>query len=339
MFQICVVGCGGMSSSVHGPSFVKYQKEYPDVRLAGCCDLDLEKAESYAAAFGFERVYTNFEQMLREIQPNVVSLVSPVQVTCDLAVRIIKLGYNVILEKPPGLNSGETRRILAAAEEMRVAVRTAFNRRYTPLVLKLKELLCKDGGPIYHITYQMYRHHRLDPDFSTTAIHAIDAAKYLVGADYLEADAVYQEHPAQGEGVANFFLNCIFENGAIGQLSIIPLGGTVCERVTINTPGYTYLLEQPLEGGIDGHGRLRKFGAGMLLEDMSTDGKERERYIESGFYEENRSFFELLRAGNYCANDLGETLQSVEIANCLRERKPRYVKEAAYLAKGQEDSL
>ncbi len=43
MFKICVVGCGGMSTSGHGPSFKKYFEDYKDVELSACCDLDEEK--------------------------------------------------------------------------------------------------------------------------------------------------------------------------------------------------------------------------------------------------------------------------------------------------------
>ena len=42
----------------------------------------------------------------------------------------------------------------------------------------------------------MTRVERRDPDFSTTAIHGLDAVRYLAGADYAEARFRYRELPS-----------------------------------------------------------------------------------------------------------------------------------------------
>ena len=153
MFKICVLGCGAMSLSGHGPAFAKYKKDYEDVCLAGCCDLDEQKAIEYKEKFGFEKHYTDYKLMLDEIKPDVVSLICPVKFTKELSIDIIKKGYNIILEKPPGLNREEIYEMIEAAKSSGVFVRTAFNRRYTPIFLKLKEYL--KGKRIFNITYQI----------------------------------------------------------------------------------------------------------------------------------------------------------------------------------------
>ena len=78
MFKICVIGCGTMSSTGHGPAFAKYKKDYQDVVLAGCCDLDIQKAQDYMQAYGFEACYTDYTKMIEEIRPDVVSVITPV---------------------------------------------------------------------------------------------------------------------------------------------------------------------------------------------------------------------------------------------------------------------
>ena len=59
------------------------------------------------------------------------------------------------------------------------------------------------------------------------------------------------------------------------------------------------------------------------LNDLVDDVK---MYLESGFYDENRLYFEKLRASDEVFSDLESAIQSVEISNCLRERKATYVK-------------
>lgn len=326
MFKICVIGCGDMSTTGHGPSFKKYKNDYIDVSLSACCDLNEEKAKEYAQKFGFEKYYTDYEKMLDEIKPDAVSLISPVKVTKNLSIDIMKKGYNIILEKPPGLNSDETRQMLEAAKKSGVFVRTSFNRRYTPVILKLKENL-RDKN-IFNITYQMYRHGRKDKDFATTAIHAIDVVKNIAGADYKKVEFTYQELPEIGENVTNIYLNCLFENGIVAQITIVPVGGCVLDRITVNTFNETYFAEIPLWYSIDSKGGVRVVKEKKIILDISgdelTDGPE--EFEGSGFYEENRSFFEMIKNNTKPSCDLESTVQSVEIADCIRKRKSFYIK-------------
>lgn len=326
MFKICVIGCGAMSCGGHGPSFRKYKEDYNEVCLAGCCDLDEEKAKSYKETYGFEKYYTNYDEMLEKENPDVVCLMAPVSLTKKFSVDIIKKGYNIIMEKPPGASSSETREMIEEASESGLFVRCAFNRRYTPLIQKLKEYI-KDKR-IYNITYQMYRTGRNEKTFYTTAIHAIDAVKSIVGADYKKVNITFQELPEAGEGVSNFYLDCDFENGAKGFISLVPMGGAICERITVNTENESYFVELPFWNNLDVPGRLRGIKGNEVFADVS--GSELidtgEMFEEMGFYEENRSFFELIRSGIKPFSDLESGLQSIEIAECLEKRIPLYEK-------------
>ena len=107
-----------------------------------------------------------------------------------MAIDIMKKGFNIILEKPPGKDVDEINEMITEAKKANVNVRVAFNRRYAPLLIKLKELIKESGEEITNITYQMYRHNRRESDFSTTAIHAIDAVKYIAEVDYKKVNYV-----------------------------------------------------------------------------------------------------------------------------------------------------
>ena len=72
MFKICSIGCGGMAKSGHGPAFAKYKKDYKDVCLAACCDINEEAAKAFKENFGFEAYYTDYQKMLEEVKPDVV---------------------------------------------------------------------------------------------------------------------------------------------------------------------------------------------------------------------------------------------------------------------------
>ena len=329
MFKICVIGCGNMSQSGHGPSFAKYKKDYKDVCLAACCDLDPIKAQEYMAKFGFEKYYTDYKEMLTNEKPDVVSLISPVDYTCPLSVEIMKMGFNIIMEKPPGKNREEIELMDKVAKETGVNVRTAFNRRYTPLILELIKQVRETGEKLINITYQLYRYHRFDEDFSTTAIHAVDVVKHIAASDYEKVNFSYDYHPEFGETVKNIFIDGKFDNGANFQISLVPTGGAVTERVTVNTVNHTFFVDLPMWENIDVPGKLLHVieGNKCTTVDGSSLVDSTEMFEVSGFYDENRLYFEHLRSGSQeIINDLQSAVQSVEIEDCIRNCIPKYEK-------------
>ena len=330
MFKICVIGCGAMSQSGHGPSFAKYKKDYRDVVLSGCCDLDENKALAYKEEFGFEKHYTDYHAMLDEIHPDVVSIISPVDYTCPICVDVMKKGYSIILEKPPGKNREEIELMDKTAKENGVNVRTSFNRRYTPLIMELIRRVRATGEKIINITYQLYRYHRYDKDFSTTSIHAVDVVKYIAGSDYKSVDLSYDLHSELGENVKNVFMNGTFENGAHFQISLVPTGGAITERVTVNTVGHSFFVDLPMWENIDVPGKLLQVTENnkcqVVMGDELSDTTE--MFEVSGFYDENRLYFEKLRERNERINDLQSAIQSVELEDCIRKSITHYEKKS-----------
>jgi myo-inositol 2-dehydrogenase/D-chiro-inositol 1-dehydrogenase len=327
-FRICAIGCGWMAATGHGPSYRRYSQENPEVELAACCDINEEAARRFRLKFGFAAYYTDIFEMLEKEQPDAVCLTVPVHLTAELAVRIMEAGYPVIMEKPPGLDSKEAMDIINAAEKTGIPNQVAFNRRFTPLVRRLKDHLSKHFKPeeIQNIQYCMYRTGRTDEDFSTTAIHGIDAARFLARSDYRHIRFTYQELPGLGKGVANIYMDCTFESGAAAQLSFCPVAGVTVERATVHLHNHTFFLNIPVWGGFDSPGSLLHFEKDKLVSNVS--GLElssvQELYETNGFYGEDASFFDDIRAGRKPADDVRSALQSVEIAECIRYRKAEY---------------
>lgn len=329
MFKICVIGCGNMSESGHGPAFKKYKNDYNNVCLCACCDINEERAKNYMETFGFNSYYTDYKKMLEEMKPDVVSLISPVHLTCSMSIEIMKMGFNVIMEKPPGKNREEIELMIKQAEKSKVNVRTSFNRRYTPLILELKDRIAKTGEKIINITYHMYRYNRVDNDFSTTAIHAVDVVKNIAGADYKEVSISYNDRPELGENVKNIFLNAEFENGAYAQISFAPVAGAVIERLSVNTLNNTFFVDLPVWNNIDVPGKLVHIENNQKVETITGDmlSDSTQMYELTGFYDENRLFFEHLRNNDEIICDLESAIQSVEIEDCIRNSQTSYKKE------------
>ena len=328
-FKICNIGCGDIATSVHGPAYVKYRRLHPDVVLAACCDIDETRAEIYRKKFGFDKYYTDYRKMLEAERPDAVCLICPDTVTAEISINIFKMGYPLLLEKPPGRNREETLKMIEAAEKAGLANQAAFNRRYVPLVRELKRLLESDftAGQIHNIRYDFYRVERKDFDFSATAIHGIDTVRFLAGSDYEYIKFNYQELPHIGINVANIYMYCTFRSGAAAQLNFCPVSGTVIERATVNCYNHTFFLNIPIWAAMDSPGRLVHIESNQVRLDVTgeqvSDGSE--MFEENGFYAENASFFNDIRTGKKPVNDIRSGLQSVEVADCIRKRLPEYI--------------
>lgn len=325
-FKICIVGCGNLSVRMHGPSLKKYAELHPDVELAACCDIDEVKAVFYKQKFGFSRHYTDMDRMLDTEKPQAVCLISPVKLTFELSCKILGRGYPLLMEKPPGMDSNETREMIRVAGLKNTPNQVAFNRRYMPLVCELKKLLDKPKGlnSAMDMQFRMLRVGRKDPDFSTTAIHGIDVVKFLAGSDYKTVHFRYQELSHMGNDVANIHLDCEFRSGTFAQLDFLPVSGVDVERLEVNMDNRIFYLNTP--EGFDTPGKLLYIEKSHII--LEQDGKDisgsGEEFILHGFYNENESFLDDIRNGRKPAGDIQSGLQSVEIAECIRKRMKEY---------------
>jgi len=329
MLKLCMVGCGYLSVDQHGPSVVRYIKQHGGFEFSACCDINEEVARDFKDKFGVPRFYTDLIEMLDVEKPNAVSLICPVEKTADLSCMIMERGYPILLEKPPGLNEGETRRMIDVAEKNNVPNQVAFNRRYIPAVRKLMEILdsldVKDE--IMDIHYRMIRVNRRDRDFATTAIHGIDLVRFIAGSGYKTADFRYNELPQYGERVANIHINGEMINGTLIHMDFLPMSGAVTERLEVNTHKGLFRLELPSWAyGEDKLGRItliqdRETVLSVTCEELAGSGDE---YMINGMYYENESFLNDIREGKKPTGDIASGLQSVEIADCINARKVKY---------------
>ena len=329
-FKICVTGCGGIAFQMHGHAYKKYVEQHGDTELSACCDIDESRAVKFRGQFGFKKHYTDYRAMLREEKPDAVCLNAPVPMTAALAGEILETGYPLILEKPPGRNREEIMGMIKAAEKNKTIHQVAFNRRFIPVVDYLVRELSQAGHyknqSIQSIGCEFFRFNRKDPDFSTTAIHGIDAVRYIAGSGYGKIDFFYQEMPELAEGAGNFYLNGVFDSGTFAQLRFCPNTGVRFERITVNAGDSTYLALLPYGDSQDSPGKLLHYREDRLVKEVS--GRDlcgsSEIFMTNGFYRENESFFDDVRAGRQPSCDLRSGLQSVEIMDCIRKRQKFY---------------
>jgi predicted dehydrogenase len=264
--------------------------------------------------------------MLEAEKPDAVVLAVPIHRTAEVGVALLGRGLPVLIEKPPGRTVQEVDGLIAASERggRTVPHQVAFNRRFVPIVAEARRRLAALGPPsaIQHLHYEMTRVDRRDPDFSTTAIHGLDAVRFLGGADYAQARFRYHEQPTLGPGVAHMFVDAVLTSGATAHLAFCPTAGAVVERATVHAGGHTFFLRIPMWGPLDAPGHLQHVDRGQMVADLAGDqlGRASDACVLGGFYGEYEAFLGDLAAARTPSPSLRESRQSVEIAECLRSR-------------------
>ena len=323
MFKICIIGCGEIAKGFHAPAIKKYCVEHPNSVMQACCDSDIQKAAAFADKFGFKTHYNDYRIMLETEKPDVVCLTVSYNVIPQIAIDIMKMGFPLIIEKPPGVTRQEVSNIIDVAERFKIPNQVAFNRRYTPILNELKAALSED---IHDIRCVFQRVGRTDSDFYTTAIHGIDTVRYLAGCDYKHVSFRYQELTDVNEGAANIYMDCLMESGAAAQLAFCPYGGKVIEDYHVTCSNNDFTLKMPVWGSPEYPGGLWHFSDNECVRHIAGDDSKfgAEMFERFGFYSENADFFDDIKSKRMPANDIRSALQSVEIAYCIQERKADY---------------
>ena len=93
-----------------GPRARKHAQAYPLVtkgQIAAICDLDEERLHAFGNDFGIERRYTDIHQMLDEIKPDVLHIVTLPTIRVDLLTIANDHGVPVVIVEKPIAIQGE----------------------------------------------------------------------------------------------------------------------------------------------------------------------------------------------------------------------------------------
>lgn len=119
--------------------------DLPHPRLEVLCDLPLEKAEGFAAQFGFARSTDRWQEAVADPAVDVVSITTPNGTHRPIAEAALRAGKHVWLEKPMALTLDDARAMadLAAAHPAQVTI-LGYNYLRSP-AFQAAQRLIKEG--------------------------------------------------------------------------------------------------------------------------------------------------------------------------------------------------
>lgn len=131
MLKVGLVGVGGISGN-HIPAW----EEMENAELTALCDVRPERLEMYPG----KRHYTDFEEMLKSEQLDILDICLPTYLHADYAVRALERGIHVLCEKPISLKEEDVDRIYSTAEKNNVKFMVAHVLRFWPEYAQIKDI-------------------------------------------------------------------------------------------------------------------------------------------------------------------------------------------------------
>jgi UDP-N-acetyl-2-amino-2-deoxyglucuronate dehydrogenase len=137
MLKFALIGCGRISKR-HSQLLGSNQIE--GASLVAVCDLVSEKAEMLAAEFGVP-AYTDMHVMMREVEPDVVVVLTESGRHAHNVVELAPYGAHIVVEKPMALTLADADSMISACDEAGAKLFVIKQNRFNLPVRKLREAI------------------------------------------------------------------------------------------------------------------------------------------------------------------------------------------------------
>lgn len=191
-----MIGCGAVTEKKSAPAFNKVKHS----RLVAVMRRDGEKAKDYALRHGVPRWYADADALIGDPEVNAVYIATPPSTHAEYAIKALRAGKPVYVEKPMACSYAECLAMNRAAETAGLPLFVAYYRRCLPYFLHVKALVeSKAVGDISAVTIRLIQsprpadYHannlpwRVRPDiagggyFFDLACHTLDLLDFIFG--------------------------------------------------------------------------------------------------------------------------------------------------------------
>ncbi|MDQ1912804.1 Gfo/Idh/MocA family oxidoreductase [Paenibacillus sp. GD4] len=234
--KLGLVGTGNIVKNAHMPGW----SSHPEIEIAAVCDTNKQLAEAFATEFGIMAVYSDYRDLLKRDDIDVIGIGTPNLFHSEVAIAALQAGKHVFCEKPDAINPEEAEKMAAAAKQSGKVLMVMRNNRFRAVSRFLKTYADKGHmGEIYTGRCGWIRRRGIPGRggwFTTKAlsgggplidlgVHMIDLAIWIMGnpkpiavsgAAYNKFAGESEEGTFDVEDLASGFIR--FDNGATLQI-------------------------------------------------------------------------------------------------------------------------
>jgi predicted dehydrogenase/threonine dehydrogenase-like Zn-dependent dehydrogenase len=249
--KLGVLGAGLFANSILLPAI----KKVDEIELVGIASSGGLHAQHSGKKFGFQYATSSDDEIINDTNINTVAILTRHNTHTELAIKALKAGKHVFVEKPLAVDSKQLSaviKVLATANHQLLTV--GFNRRFAPLAQALSSFFYHRNEPM-HIHYRVnaglipLNHWTQDPEIGGgriigEACHFVDFIAFLVGAAPLSVTA----HALPDNGKYredNISMTFTFPDGSIGIVDYLANGDKSFskERIEVFCSGQIAVLD------------------------------------------------------------------------------------------------
>jgi predicted dehydrogenase/threonine dehydrogenase-like Zn-dependent dehydrogenase len=251
-------------------TLIPAMKASANTTLAGVCTATGPHAHHAAQKFGFRYCTTDASRVIQDPSINTVVIATRHHLHAQQVLAALVEGKHVFCEKPLCLSEDELRSIVGAylgiASTRQPALMVGFNRRFAPMIVRMKSFLPSISEPLalhYRINagYLAPDHWLNDREQGGGRVlgevcHFVDLLMFLAASPIVEVEARSLVNPGRYSG-DNLMVSVGFANGSQGTISYLANGDRSFskERLEIFGGGAAAVLEdfRKLELTRNGH--------------------------------------------------------------------------------------
>ena len=143
IYSVAILGCGNRGAEIYGTLFHQQSDRF---HIAALCDTHTERLAQYGKRFGVTALFEREEEFFKEKRADLLVIATMDADHVRQCIAGLKLGYDILLEKPITDKKEELEALLAAQKKYGGKVLVCHVLRYAPGYLKISEYL--DGGAI-----------------------------------------------------------------------------------------------------------------------------------------------------------------------------------------------
>lgn len=211
-------------------------------------------ARHAADKFGFRTCTTHEEDVLENSVVNTIVIATRHHLHAEQVIAALRAGRNVFCEKPLCLNRTELEEIALVKAGASGTLMVGFNRRFSPMVVRMKEFLQDVREP-------MALHYRVNAGFLAAdhwlndreqgggrilgeVCHFVDLLSFLAGSNIIEVEARALANSGRYSN-DNILCSLKFANGSQGTISYLANGDRAYskERIEVFGGGNVAVLE------------------------------------------------------------------------------------------------
>lgn len=227
--------------------------------VAAIASRDPAQAQAVAQRLGIPRVPASYEALLADPAIDAIYNPLPNHLHVPWSIRALEAGKHVLCEKPIGLDTGEARTLLAAAQRFpRLKIMEAFMYRHHPQWQGAKRLIAQGGIGTLRTVQAFFSYSNLDPKnirndaamggggMMDIGCYCISLARFLFDAEPVRVHGIAEIDPAFGvdrlasgllefpTGTATF--TCATQLAAYQRVNIFGTEGRIEIEIPFNAP-------------------------------------------------------------------------------------------------------